>query len=144
MINFDKTKEQIPSNDNGHTTNDYVLTALRNIKNGRKKDFLQLGNIYEHGHGVKQNMEAALNAYESYYENYRKLVPVKFDIIQFLIDIGNMHMKLGNKFRAAEWYLKAAMHIMELYNINESQQKRTLKKYKLEKLLIKTGYHDIV
>ncbi len=131
------------ANDNEVVVNKFYLRFLGNIKKGIFKDYLNIGDIYENGYGVKKDLSKAIKAYEKYYSEYRKLVPPKFEIIKFLIDIGNKYMSLGDKPNAAEWYMKASMHIVEEYSNDVKKQNKELKRHKLEKLIRATGQFEI-
>ena len=134
---------QHPSNDNEAVVNEFYLEWLRNISQGQFKAYLRLGRSYESGNGVNKDVPKALKTYEKYYEAYRSLVPARFNLIEFLIGIGNKYKSLGNNYRAAEWYLKASMHIIEEYN-SEKKQQKVFNKYRLEELIKETGCHNIV
>jgi TPR repeat protein len=129
------------ANINDRTVNSYYLGWRRDVKKGDIKSYLYIGEYFEKGLGGEKDIQKALDAYEKYYEGYRKVVPKKFNLIQFLIDIGNNYKSLNNLPVAAEWYLKACMHIYEEYP-EEKQQQRLLKKYKLEKLIRETGWSE--
>ena len=137
--NFQEKQES--ANDN--VLNSFFLKLVRDINQGRFKAYLLLSDILENGYGVREDQEKALKGYEKYYEEYRRLVPSKFNVIEYVIDIGNKYMALGNKYKAAEWYLQASMHIIEEH-ADEKKRQRIFKKYKLEKLIKETGCHDIV
>ena len=124
-----------PSNDNVHTTNGSVIECFRDVKNGRYKSYLYLAQIYEQGHGVKPDMSSALSAYEKYYEAYRKVVPTAFDIVEFLIELGNKFKLQKDKVKAEEYYFNAYLHIVNSCRDNEKKKARLVKKYKLEELI---------
>jgi TPR repeat protein len=144
MTKEKSSKKNRSSNDNTATSNPFYLDCIRDINEGVYKSYLRLAKIYEEGHGVKKDIKKSLEMYEKYYKVYGKLVPVKFQIIEFLIDVGNKHMELKNKYRAAQWYMNAIGHIMEAYSYDTKKQNQLLKKYKLQKLLAQTGCEEVV
>lgn len=140
-----KNSEKLKSaNDNVDSSNPFYMECLRDINNGKHKSYLHLAVMYEEGYGVKKNVSKALDMREKYYNAYRKLVSDSFDVIEFLIETGNKYMLAGNKYRAAEWYLEAATYIMSKYQQDIKKRERTLKKYRIETLLKKTGYQHFV
>ncbi len=98
-----------------------------------------LGEIYEAGLGVKPDKQKAINFYQKFYEEHRGR-RVQVDEVELLMKIGHLCMELGNKYRAAEWYMKAGLQIVQDYP--EKQRTKIFKKYKVEKFLIKTGCQD--
>lgn len=133
-------------NPSKNTANDnlipeHILKCMRYVGEGQYSALKALGEIYEEGLGVKQDKMKAADFYQKFYEEHRGR-RVQVDEVGLLIKIGHLYMELGNKYRAAEWYMKAGLQIVQDYP--EKQHPKMFKKYKVEKFLIKTGYEEII
>lgn len=133
-------------NSNPKTANDnlvphHILLCLEGIKKGDYGFWKTLGEVYEEGYGVKPDKQRAVEFYNRFYEEHRSR-RVDVDEVELLMKIGHLHLELGNKYRAAEWYLKAGLQIVQDYPKNVHG--KMFRKYKVEKFLIQTGYQDKV
>lgn len=131
-------------NQSKNTANDnliphHILLCLEGVKKGDYGFLKMLGEIYEEGRGVKLNKTKAIDFYQKFYEEHRGR-RVEVNEVELLMKIGHLYLELGNNYRAAEWYLKAGLQIIQDYP--EKQQARIFKKYKVEKFLTKTGCQD--
>jgi len=121
--------------------NPYILKNLAKINSGQYEGFHNIGKIYEQGLGISSNIPKAIEMYEKFYEIHRSK-RIKIDVIELLINIGNLYLKLGNKLKAAETYFNAGMEIIQ--NQPPKEHNSLLKKYKIEKLIRRTGCQDLI
>lgn len=131
---------------NPQTANDNLIPknvfwCLQDAAAGRYDALHTLGQIYDEGLGVKPDKHKAIEFYQKFYDEHRSR-RVEVDEVELLMRIGHLYLELGNKYRAAEWFLKAGLQIVQDYE--EKQREKMFKKYKVEKFLIKTGCQDKV
>lgn len=112
---------------------------LEKAEEGEYSNFHFLAELYEHGNIIKKNNIKAIELYKRFCKEHRKQ-RIKIDLIEVLIKIGHLHMKEGNKYRAAEAYIEAVEQIIGDYRGKERD--RAFKRYKVEKYLKKTGHQD--
>lgn len=112
---------------------------LQKAEEGEYSNFHLLAWMYESGHAVKKDTSKAIKLYQQFCKEHRKQ-RVKIDLIEVLMKIGHLHMKEGNKYRAAEAYIEAVEQIIGDYQGKE--RSRAFKRYKIEKYLEKTGHKD--
>lgn len=118
-----------------------ILWCWQDVAAGRYNALHTLGQIYEEGLGVKADKQKAIDLYSRFYEEHRGR-RVRVDEVELLMKLGHLHMEIGNKYRAAEWYLKAGLQIVNDYP--EKDRAKAFKRYKIEKFLRKTGHQDMV
>jgi TPR repeat protein len=114
---------------------------LQKAEEGEYSNFHLLAWMYESGHAVKKDTSRAIKLYKQFCKEHRK-ARVKIDLIEVIMKVGHLHMKEGNKYRAAEAYIEAIEQIIGDYQGKERD--RAFKKYKIEKYLKKTGYQDLM
>ncbi len=130
------------ANDNLQVVNASVLTLMRNAAKGMYECYQHLAYMYEAGDGVEKNLPKAIKLYRKFYEEHSRR-RIKIDEVELLMNIGHLYLQLGNKYRAAEWYLKAGFQIVQDYK-DEKERRQMFKKHKVEHHLKKTGCEAIV
>lgn len=121
------------------------FARLSDIKNGKWKAYETLADIYQKGLcGIEADINKAIEMRKRYVKEFRRHVPVDFNVVTYTIDTGNMYLEQGNKYRAAECFLDAILLLQEQHRDDPEELKRLEKKYQLEELMKKTGCENIV
>lgn len=121
--------------------NERVRIMLDNAEKGEYILFHFLGEMYKNGKVVKKDEKMAIKFYQRFCEEHLKK-RVSIDLVQTYMDIGHLYMHGGNKYRAAEYYVKAALQIIGDYTICDME--KVMKRYKIKKHLQKTGYEELL
>ena len=133
------------SNDNNNLSDtdlnaeSIYFDCLKDIRNGKYKSYLTLAKIYEEGRlNINQNFSKAMEYREKFMEEHRKLTPIAFDPIAFVIETGNKYLENGNKYKAADKFIEASLLIHEVSNEDEELRNDMMNEYKLEELIKET------